>query len=62
MLIMIVIIGTTEFFQDGIQLSDFRFWVVGGPFVGIFIGVLLWLEQEIKYKNARIEGDIQRRE
>jgi hypothetical protein len=58
MLLMIVWIGTIEFFRDGIQLSDFRFWIVGGPIVGIFIGVTAWWDKEGKYKNARLEDDI----
>jgi len=58
---MIVWIGAIEFFRDGIQLSDFRFWIVGGPIVGIFIGITAWWEKEGKYKSARLEDDIKRR-
>ena len=61
MLLMIVWIGTIEFFRDGIQLSDFRFWTVGGPIVGIFIGITAWWEKEGKYKSAKLEDDIKRR-
>jgi hypothetical protein len=61
MLLMIMWIGTIQFFRDGIQLSDFRFWIVGGPIVGIFIGVTAWWDKEGKYKNARFEDDIKRR-
>jgi hypothetical protein len=61
MLLMIVWIGAIEFFRDGIQLSDFRFWIIGGPIVGVFIGVTTWWDKEDNYKNARLEDDIKRR-
>jgi hypothetical protein len=35
-LLMVVGIGTMQFFDDGIQFSDFRFWVFALPITGIF--------------------------
>ena len=60
-LLMIVPIGTVEFFHDGSQFSDFRLWLISLLVTGIFFGFVTWWDKEGRYKSARLEEDIHRR-